>query len=86
MNDSQPTDVSLAAFTAVPVAAAALALGVVLLFGGLLGFLFGAYGLEVTRVIVLSSCAVSSSAALLYRRAERRKPSTNPMDPSGLGR
>ena len=78
------SEFNLAAFTAVPVAAAALVLGVVLLFGGLLGFVFGTYGLEATRAIVLSSCAVSSLAALLYRRAERRKPSTKPMDPSAL--
>lgn len=85
MVESRSTDQGWAAYTAVPLAAAAGLLGVVLLFGGLLGFVFGAYGLLVTKEIVLASCAASSLSALLYYRAQRDKTSNKRMDQTGHG-
>ena len=81
MVETRSTDRGWAAYAAVPLAAAAGLLGVALLFGGLLGFVFGAYGLAATRDIVLASCAASSLSALLYYRAQRDKH----MDQSGHG-
>lgn len=85
MADSQSDEQGVAAYTAVPLAAAAGLLGLILLFGGLLGFVCGAYGLAVTRDITLASCAASALAALPYSRAQRQRPSNKRMDPPALG-
>lgn len=69
-----PGDLRWADFTAVPLAAVCLGLGVGCFLFGLLGFLFGAFDLHGARNVVTSGAALSVIAWLLYRRAQRQAP------------
>ena len=73
MPEFETGDLRLSDFTALPLAAACGALGVACLVIGLLGFLFGAFGLHGARDILNAAAVLAVSAWLLYRRAQRRQ-------------
>ena len=74
MPESETGDLRLSDFTAVPLAAACGALGVACLVIGLVGFLFGAFGLHGARNVLNAAVVLTVSAWLLYRRAQRKQP------------
>ena len=73
MPESETGDLRLSDFTAVPLAAACGALGVACLVIGLVGFLFGAFGLHGARNILNAAVVLTVGAWLLCRRAPRRQ-------------